>query len=60
MRSPTFQRQILQEFGLQIHAESGFRRNQAERGVKEFKLRMSIFLQTRGRCAIHRSPLPQH
>jgi len=48
LRSAALQDKILKDFGVQVHAESGFKRNQAERGVKEIKLRTTLFMKTRG------------
>lgn len=49
LRSKTVQQQIMQQCGVQTHAEAGFRRNQAERAIKEVKIRMTVYCQSRGK-----------
>ena len=44
LRSKNAQREIRQQCGLKIHAEPHYKRNMAERAVKEVKLRLAIVM----------------
>jgi len=48
LRSKKIQNIILEKFNLTIHAESHYKRNLAERMVREIKLRTSILLNLKG------------
>lgn len=48
LRSKKNQKQIYNEFKIKIHAEPFFKRNMAERAIKEIKLRMAILLDNEG------------
>jgi len=45
LRSRTVQDQIQKKYGITVLAEPHFKRNMAERGVREIKTRMAIILQ---------------
>jgi len=48
LRSQKVQNIIWQKHGLKIHAEPTYKRNQAERSIREIKLRMAILLDLKG------------
>lgn len=49
LRSKNVQTFILTNYGVKIHAEAFFKRNMAERAVKEIKLRMALLLDSKGK-----------
>ncbi len=48
LRSKKVQKIILEKYNLKIHAEANYKRNQAERAIREIKLRMALFLNLKG------------
>ena len=50
LKSTASQDRIFKQFGLRVEAQPGFKRNSAERYVKEFKLRTRVALYLAGRC----------
>ena len=49
LRSKTAQQQIFDKYQIKVHAEPYFKRNLAERAIKECKLRMAILLDLEGK-----------
>jgi hypothetical protein len=52
LRSKKIQNEIFQKHKLKIHAEPYYKRNMAERAIKEIKLRMSLLLDLEGNTKI--------
>jgi hypothetical protein len=48
LRSKNIQNEIFKKYKLKIHAEPYYKRNMAERSVKEIKLRMALLLNLEG------------
>lgn len=48
MRSQTVRSQIEKLFGIHVHAQSLYKRNLAERGIKEIKTKMKLLLDLKG------------
>lgn len=44
LRSKNVQKEIYHRFKIKIHAEPYFKRNMAERGIREIKLRLALLL----------------
>jgi hypothetical protein len=49
IRSAKAQKQIYKELNIKVHAEPFYKRNMAERAIKEIKLRMAIHLDFQGK-----------
>jgi len=49
LRSSKVKKEIWDRYQVEIFAQPGYRRNMAERHIKEFKLRTTIFLKERGK-----------
>lgn len=49
LRSKSVQNIISTNYGVKIHAEAYYKRNMAERAVKEIKLRMALLLDSKGK-----------
>jgi hypothetical protein len=49
LRSKQVQTFLWKKYGLKIHSEAFYKRNMAERCVKEIKLRMAILLNLAGK-----------
>jgi hypothetical protein len=48
LRSIKSQKTIFDKFQIKVHAEPFFKRNMAERAIKEIKLRIAILLDIEG------------
>jgi len=49
LQSKKAQSTILKTTGITVYADPAFKRNLAERGVREFKTRLKVYLDTMGR-----------
>ncbi len=52
LRSKNVQNIIYDKYGLKIHAEAHYKRNQAERAIREIKLRMALLLDFKGKTCV--------
>lgn len=49
LRSVKAKKKIKEKLGIVLHSDPFFKRNLAERGIREFKTRLSIHLQMEGK-----------
>lgn len=48
LRSKKIQKEIFDKYKIKVHAEPHYKRNMAERAIREVKLRMALLLDIKG------------